>query len=261
MPMSVRRQIDSRIEVVTPEQIAFQYRVAGPFTRLPAYLFDLAIRGALVAAVSFVLVAALSSVGLEGSGIGLSLLLWFVVAWFYGGLFETITNGQTPGKRIMMLRVVSIDGRPINALQAVLRNVLRSVDAMPVMFYTVGLVSCLCTRRYQRLGDIASGTMVIMEERRPFAGLTDIREPRALGLLQRVSVDYAVGSSMARALIQYVQRRENFSPGHRSEIAGHLGKPLARQLGLPAETDSDLLLCALYHRALLADQTSPVEAQ
>ena len=59
------------------------------------------------------------------------LLLAFAVSWFYFGLFETFWNGQTPGKRMMGLRVLSVTGQPINAMQAILRNILRAVDAMP----------------------------------------------------------------------------------------------------------------------------------
>ena len=50
---------------------------------------------------------------------------FFLVSWFYGGFFEAYWNGQTPGKRIMGLRVLSTNGRPINGYQAVLRNLLR----------------------------------------------------------------------------------------------------------------------------------------
>ena len=71
--------------------------------------------------------------GVGGLGIGVFLVCWFVLSWFYGGLFETFWNGQTPGKRLFGLRVLTVDGTPINAMQAVLRNVLRDVDAMPIV--------------------------------------------------------------------------------------------------------------------------------
>ena len=260
---TVDRPLDSHIEIITPEHIAFQYHVAGPFTRLPAYLIDGAVRTVLVAVLSTSLVFALATVGLEGLAIGLSLVLWFVVSWFYGGLFETLWNGQTPGKRLMMLRVVSIDGRPINALQAVLRNVLRSVDAMPFAFYLVGLAACLLNRRYQRLGDLACGTMVVLEQRRPLAGVADVVDPRALALAERLPVDFSVSSSLARALIQYVQCRQAFSPVNREGIARHLGQPLRERLKLAPGTPNDLVLCALYHRAFLAERPAacaPAEA-
>ena len=125
------RQLDSRIEIVTPENIAFHYVLAGPFRRLPAYLIDCAICAVVLFAT--LLLLAFSSVVVGSLGIGLWLVVAFVMSWFYFGLFETFWNGQTPGKRLLGLRVLTIDGEPINALQAIVRNVLRSVDAMPLL--------------------------------------------------------------------------------------------------------------------------------
>ena len=124
-------QLDSSIEIVTPENIAFRYEVAGPFRRLPAFVIDLVIRFAVCVAAMFVM----GFVGLLGGfpGVGILLLMWFVLEWFYGGLFETYWNGQTPGKRTMGIRVLSENGQPINGLQAVMRNILRFADLMPVL--------------------------------------------------------------------------------------------------------------------------------
>ena len=100
-------------------------------------------------------------------GMGAAFILSFVMNWFYGGLFETFWNGQTPGKRAMGIRVVTIDGQPITGLQAILRNVLRLVDGLPMIaggvfpLFQLGLISCALNNRYQRLGDIASGTYLI----------------------------------------------------------------------------------------------------
>src|SRR5487761_1447235 len=127
--MALEAPIDTRIEIVTPENIAFQYRVAGPFRRLPAYLIDVAIRVTVSFLVWIVLAFGFGVLGQVGIGFGLGLVAWVVLDWFYGGLFETYWNGQTPGKRMMRIRVVSDEGQPINGVQAVLRNFLRSVDA------------------------------------------------------------------------------------------------------------------------------------
>ena len=79
--------LDLRIDVHTPENITFHYRVAGPFRRAPAYLIDLLVRGAITVAVVLVLMMLFGSVGLSGMGAGLGLACWFAVSWFYGGLF------------------------------------------------------------------------------------------------------------------------------------------------------------------------------
>ena len=80
-------QLDSRIRVVTPENIAFEYRLAGPFWRLPAYLLDLLIRLAIFGVLFFFSLFIFGSLGTFGVGILILLLAWLVLARFYGGLF------------------------------------------------------------------------------------------------------------------------------------------------------------------------------
>ena len=84
-----KTHIDNRIEMVTPENIAFDYVVAGPFARMQAYLVDLLIRIVFIIGSALLFVFAFGSVGLVGLGIGMGLVIWFAVAWFYGGFFET----------------------------------------------------------------------------------------------------------------------------------------------------------------------------
>lgn len=111
--------IDTRVEVVTPESIAFEYRIAGPFRRLPAYLIDKLVQMMLLAGCSIVL-SLVAGTGMRGVSFGLMLTAWFAISWFYGGVFETLWNGQTPGKRAFKLRAISDNGQPLNAQQAVL---------------------------------------------------------------------------------------------------------------------------------------------
>lgn len=267
-------QIDTRIAVVTPENIAFEYRVAGPFRRLPAYLIDVVIRCSVLA-ITLVLVLILaafieiqgiySEVGdlLQGLGFGAWLVFYFILDWFYGGLFEVFLNGQTPGKRMMGIRVVTVEGQPINAVQAVLRNILRAVDALPVaiptMFdqvllssFQVGLFTAACNRRFQRLGDMAAGTMVVVEDRNPHWGVPRVTAPEAIRLAGLIPGSFEVSRSLARTLAAYMGRRANLPPRRRAEIAAHLGEPLLARFQLPAETSHDLLLCGLYYRTFIA---------
>jgi len=266
-------QLDSRIDVVTPENIAFQYRLAGPFRRLPAYLLDVLIRSGLAFVVVAALVTATSLIGAAGMGYGAALVCWFLLSWFYFGLFETFWNGQTPGKRCFRLRVVTVDGQPINALQAVLRNVLRSVDIMPltafpwldegarwVPLYMLGLSTMMLNPRFQRLGDLACSTMVVVEDRERLFGVVRVSEPAAIQLAAELPGNLQITRSLARALSAYVARRPVFAPPRRSEIARSLGEPLCQRYNLPARTSHDTLLCALYYRAFIADRARAEEA-
>lgn len=255
-------QLDTRIEIVTPENIAFQYRVAGPFRRLPAYLIDVLIRTAVIAIGFFVFNLVFWSIDLGGLGIGLSLILWFSLSWFYGGVFETFWNGQTPGKRAMRIRVVSVDGQPINGIQAVLRNFLHVVDGLPpfgasliaLPLYGVGLLSAMMNDRFQRLGDMAAGTMVVVEEGQWLRGLVQLNDPEIVQLAARLPANFVPKRSLARALSSYVERRGTFAWGRRMEIARHLAEPLREKFDLPHSVNLDLLLCALYYRTFITDK-------
>jgi len=261
------QQIDATIDIVTPENIAFQYQLAGPFRRLPAFLIDAALRLGVWMVAVFVL--GIAGIAGGGAGIALLFLLWFVLEWFYGGLLETFWNGQTVGKRMLGIRVLSTDGQPINGLQAVMRNILRYVDMMPLIPLTawglpagpyaiptfmVGLLTPMFTQRFQRLGDVVCGTIVVIEQRGWLLGVPQLDDPRALALSNLVPPNFQAPRTMARALAAYVERRQHFSPARRQEIARHLGAPLRVRFQLPADTSCDLLLCALYHRTFVADQ-------
>jgi len=134
-------QLDNSIQVITPENIAFEYQAAGPFRRLPAFLIDVFIRITAFVIIFLLigLVGAFSAVfgqimaDLADYMIAFTIFAWFVSQWLYGGLFETFMNGQTPGKWACGLRVVTPDGEPINGMQAFMRTFLRSVDMMPVL--------------------------------------------------------------------------------------------------------------------------------
>ena len=87
----------------------------------------------------------------------------FVLWSGYFALFEWLWNGQTPGKRMLKLRVIREDGRPVTVWEASARNLLRSFDMMPFPFYSVGLVSVFVSSRDQRVGDFVAGTVVVRE--------------------------------------------------------------------------------------------------
>lgn len=249
-------QVDTQIEIVTPENIAFHYLTAGPFQRLPAYLIDKVLQFAVLFAASLLFMFAFGAIGLSGTGAGLAFVTYFLVTWFYGGVFETFWNGQTPGKRLMGLRVLTSDGQPINGFQAILRNVLRAVDILPV-FYFLGFTSSFWNDRFARLGDLACGTMVIVEEPRYASGVMRITEPEALALVASLPVHITISRSLALALSSYVGKRRYLPWSRRIQIARHVAEPLREQFGLPLGTSYDLLLCAVYQKVFFTDDSEP----
>lgn len=247
-------QLDTCIDVVTPENIAFRYRVAGPFWRFLAFLLDAIFCAVFLFAAQMFLGLALTGLGAPEIAFAILMFLEFLVVFFYGGVFEALWNGQTLGKRILHLRVVTVEGLPIHGWQAMLRHVLRILDLQPICFGLVGLASAGLTARFQRLGDLAAGTMVIIEERSWLEGVLRLDDPNVARLAATLPADFLPSRSLARALAVYVQRRANFSLGRRQEIARHLAAPLADRLGIAPGANADLLLCALYHRVFVTEQ-------
>ncbi len=269
MQASATDKLDCSTRVITPENIEFEYALAGPFQRLPAFLLDLTLRALFLVGVAITLTffSAFTFGGESVVGIVL-LLLFFLLSWYYGIFFETRFNGRTPGKMLMRLRVISVDGRPINATQAALRNLLRLADmcvllplrsfaeegpmayVVPTLF--IGFVSMFLTRRMQRLGDLAAGTMVISEAHtsslRPMAP----EDPRAFGLAELIPATFSPSHSMAQTIGLYMENRQRLSPARRSEVSKHLAEPLMRRFEMLPDTSSDLLLCALYTRIFLS---------
>lgn len=252
-------QLDSRIRIVSPENIAFEYRIAGPFTRLPAYGIDLIIRiaaffGCIL--LSITVYAGLGTVFEPLAGIAgfMAFAFWFALQWFYGGLFEALWNGQTPGKRATNLRVLRIDGRPITPTQAILRNLLKLVDGFPplefgVPSYLAGLIVTSVTKRRQRIGDLACGVMVVVEDQTRL--LKSIVEPNraTLKLLEQIPVSFQPSRTLAKTVSHYVSRRDTIGVERRREIAQPVADLLIEHWGLAKSTDADALMLALYERA------------
>ncbi|MGE3821418.1 MAG: RDD family protein [Isosphaeraceae bacterium] len=247
---SLGAPLDTTVRVITPERIVFEYPLAGPFRRAFAYLID------LLTLIGLVIVAAVVSLILSlGStwGVGLLLVAYFGLVWGYGALLETFLNGQTLGKRAAGIRVVSEQGVPITGAQAVLRNLVGAVDGMLPFAYMPALCAMMLTSRFQRLGDLAAGTMVIVEERQRRSGVLRVKEPEVEALLPWLPLRIAAGPELARALSDYVKRRERFNADVRDDMAKHLARPLRRKFGLPEDSSSDAVLCAVYHRVFLGE--------
>jgi uncharacterized RDD family membrane protein YckC len=269
-------KLDCFTKVVTPENIQFEYALAGPFQRLPAYFLDVLIWNMFFFGLLFLFSIIGGLLGLAGlGGIGtvvifLLFVAYFFISWFYGIFFEVFYNGRTPGKMLLKLRVIGIDGRPINGLQAGLRNFLRVADvnvmlslqlvvaeAPPVYVFPtmiVGLASMLLTSRMQRIGDLAAGTMVISEQPRYSPWNLQPDDKRAFGLAELIPPTYEVSSSLAQAIGLYMENRQRLGVGRREEVAAKIAKPLIKKFELQSSTGNDLLLCALYVRIFMSEQ-------
>jgi uncharacterized RDD family membrane protein YckC len=224
--------------VLTPERVSLQYDIAGIGSRGAAALVDTAVQALALLVVLIALAAALAAsnraVG-AGSGalfIGVFALAVFAVTAGYFMLFEILWSGQTPGKRLVGVRVIRENGYPIRPVDAVIRNLVRIADWLPGI-YGVGVVTMLLNRRARRLGDFASGTIVVRE-----GG----RGPGVPPMAQDVGRGYALGNADATLVRDFLLRRAGLSQSARAGLALRLAGSIARRYGLPLELDPETFL-------------------
>lgn len=150
--------VSPTVAIRTPEGISFRLTLAGVIPRFLAWLIDAA--GIMFASWVVKALAAIFRLIDPGFGGAVGIISYFVISMGYGMLFEWIWNGQTPGKRVLRLRVMDMHGLRLQLSQVVIRNLLRSVDMLPAFYFLGGAMSVI-SRNCQRLGDIAANTIVI----------------------------------------------------------------------------------------------------
>ncbi len=159
--------------ISTHENVTIEYETANLGSRFLANLLDNTIFYATLAIIVIILIVAnvISSdvvksdtIDIEEDNLFLSvsivILIYFLFRNFYNVLFDMIMKGQTPGKKAVGIRVVSITGEPINFTASFIRNLMRAVDSLPAS-YLVGSIILILNSKSQRLGDIVANTMVI----------------------------------------------------------------------------------------------------
>ena len=259
--------LDTSVAIETPEHIVFRYRVAGPARRLLAHVVDLILCYTAVVVVGLLILIAVVGAGavtdtVEGTvktGLGLVLLLLFAAQWVYFVAFEA-TTGRTPGKSAVGLRVVTTSGRPIGFVAAALRNVLRAADMLPSA-YVVGVVAMAITPRFQRLGDLVAGTMVIVPERAHVARALHLWPPAEPYELATLPDDVTLDADERNAIELFLRRRDALGVARERELAALLVEPLARRFGFRL-ADPTRMLALLYDRAANAGRMeAPVSSR
>lgn len=139
-----------------------EFRAAGIASRLIAITLDVFLQFVLL--VGVIVVIGLLAVVNATVAVVAALVLIFLVFWGYPALMETFWAGRTVGKRLLRIRVLTVEGGPIGFRHAAIRALLGLIDFwLPVPGGLFALVAALVTRRSQRLGDLAAGTIVVRE--------------------------------------------------------------------------------------------------
>jgi len=225
-----------RITIETPEGVSFSLYLAGPFTRFLAWLIDCLV---LQAATMF-LYGIFSGFEFILGNVGAALLIlaYFAGSFLYRIGMEWRFRGQTLGKRLLKLRVVDSSGLRLQFHQVVIRNLVRVVDAIPVL-YVVGGLAMLINKKHQRLGDLAANCVVtyIPEDEAPdfkqvlpgkYNSFRDY--PHLEGRLRQ-----QVTPQEADLLVQSLLRREGLEAAERVQLYRELAEHFREKAAFPED--------------------------
>lgn len=244
-------ETEETLIIETPERVPLAFALASIGNRFIAVAIDHAIQftSIAIAAIAFLFVAgfwndpepgaAAESVGdLPRWIIAVMILVVFALFVGYFAGFEWWWEGQTPGKRLMKLRVIREDGRPITMWEAIARNLLRIFDSFPALFYSIGLIVVFLSGRDQRMGDLFAGTVVIRErtdEAPTFAETfsNPVADAAFRRVQQRTAFDANVSSVSEREIEiieSFLRRRWDLTERQRIWMAWRIALPLMFKL-------------------------------
>ena len=229
------------LQIRTPEGVLLSLPLASPVLRGVAVFVDVL----TIIAVSRLLAAAaqgLQWISPDFAG-ALFTLAYFLLSFLYAILLEWRWHGQTLGKRLLRLRVVDAQGLRLTFSQVVVRNLLRTFDALP-FFYAVGGAAAWISPRGQRLGDLAADTVVIIVTPAATPDIESLSAGHWNSLRSHPRLEarlrQAVSPEEASLLFQALTRRETVEPAARLALYRELAEDIRGRVSLPPELAEDL---------------------
>jgi uncharacterized RDD family membrane protein YckC len=170
------------IKITTSQNIDLEYDLASLGDRLLGAIIDY-----ILIIAYFLLFAAIVGFGDFGKFVGNNVWLVFIVIvipiFFYDLLCEMFFNGQSLGKRVLKIKVMSLNGEQPTYSQYFIRWLFRLID-FTLSGGLVALITVAVSEKGQRLGDIIAGTTLVNTKPR-----TDINDTL---YVPTVPVDYKV---------------------------------------------------------------------
>lgn len=249
--------------LLSPEKLYLNLDLAGVGSRFAACFIDGIFQGLLMVVFVFGIfllnITGIITLGIEDYSawwlalmIAILLLILFAIFNGYFIFFETIWNGQTPGKRFIKIRVVQENGSSVTFLKVFIRNIIRIIDSLPSA-YAIGIISVMISKKNQRLGDMAAGTIVIREnvEDAPAAINFQYIETTWSGVA-RLHI-HKISESEFAVLKKYLLRRETLKPEETQAMDQKLSLFFIQKLELSPEDTGHPLeflkqVAAMYQR-------------
>ncbi|MFW2176994.1 MULTISPECIES: RDD family protein [unclassified Moraxella] len=211
--------IDNLIYQQTPEGVELSLMPAGILPRAGAWILDFCIRMGVLYALSLVF-------GMLGDvGMGLLLISYFLLDWFYPVFFEVFRQGQTIGKKQFGIQVCQDDGTPIRWQASMIRNLLRVADFLPFGYFSA-IVSMLFNPSSKRLGDMVAGTLVVYVE--------DAELGYAIPVATAVALPMPLQLDEQQAILAFAERASQLPRQRANELAEILDGVAGYQRDMPS---------------------------
>jgi uncharacterized RDD family membrane protein YckC len=231
----------SQIEIHTGDGVTFSLPLAGPVSRFLALAVDWTI---VMMAIFFLnrLLAFLPEIASDARS-ALLALAYFTFTIGYAMALEWLWGGRTLGKRVLGLRVADRNGLRLTFPQVLVRNLLRSVDSLP-LFYLVGGAVMIANKHMQRLGDLAAGTIVVRTRESALPQLPPAGGPRANSMKAyrtlAARLRQKADPQAAHLALEALKRRDSLDPASRLEVFAEMAAGFRAQVEFPEEATRHL---------------------
>ena len=160
------------IKINTAQNVDIEYEIAGLGERIAARLIDLA--GFTLLYILMIVLGMVSTINRSQMGFYSVIVVFLVIFVFYDLVCELMMNGQTFGKKLMKIKVISLDGSQPTLGQYIFRWIFRLIDfGLPFGWGAVALVAVAVTKNHQRLGDLlAKTTLIKTTPRTPYSNVS-----------------------------------------------------------------------------------------
>lgn len=232
----------ARYRITTPEQVYFHYDPAGLMSRGVAWLIDQAILTVLRIAIAVIFVKAgfmsrfTGSLSLGEMFLAALIFLMFVLDFGYFTGFELFWKGQSPGKRILKMRVISSRGGHLSFNDILIRNLLRAVDTLPGVMLLGGSVAFFDPLR-RRLGDLTAETMVIRDTKLTLPATLLKQQGRVNSFQEESLIRNRILARVTREerdlLLDLMVRRDELEPNIREDLFAQTAGYIRERYALP----------------------------
>jgi uncharacterized RDD family membrane protein YckC len=209
------------LQVQTAEGLDYNLEIAGIGARTHAFIIDWHFR-LLAALVWFITItfgfyewrelASLYKLKLVTNQGLITILPMVLIYFLYHPVLEILMSGRTPGKRMAGVRLVTLQGHTPGVGALLLRNVFRLVDSLPA-FYMVGLVTIVLTRHQVRIGDLASGMVLVYDE---------TIDPKTVKKMTELALHSTLRDDELSLLLDLLARWKDLARDNRIEFAENL---------------------------------------